>query len=149
PVLKLTGTQLLLGPMGRGELIRTWPPQTIRTFGSTFLAPYQLALQGYVVVATDYAGLGVANDRCGEPIMDEYLASPSQANDIVHSIKAAQEAFLEISKQLVVVGRSQGGGAAWSVAQRQVTRPSPGYLGAIAISPYTNFLNLEVKAGKQ
>ncbi|KAL8634820.1 MAG: hypothetical protein Q9226_009429 [Calogaya cf. arnoldii] len=115
-----------------------------------FLGPYQLALQGYDVVATDYAGLGVAKDTAGEPIMHKYIASgasPSQANDIVHSVKAAQEAFPEISKQFVVVGHSQGGGAAWSVAQREVTRPSPEYLGAIAISPYTSFLNVEGKFG--
>ena len=72
--------------MGRAELIRTWPPQTIRTFSSTFLAPYQLVLQGYIVVTTDYAGLGVAKDTSGEPIMDEYLASPSQANDMVQEV---------------------------------------------------------------
>ncbi|KAL9041867.1 MAG: hypothetical protein Q9180_000991 [Flavoplaca navasiana] len=118
-------------------------PSNHKNLWQHFLGPYQLALQGYVVVATDYAGLGVAKDTAGEPIMHEYLASPSQANDIVHSIKAAQEAFPEISKQFVVVGHSQGGGAAWSVAQREVTRPSPGYLGAIAISPYTSFLNEE------
>lgn len=75
--------------------------------------------------------------------MHEYLASPSQGNDIVHSVHAARVAFPELSKDFVVVGHSQGGGAAWAVAQRAASSPIPGYLGAIAISPYTNFLNEE------
>lgn len=42
--------------------------------------------------------------------------------------------------QFVVIGHSQGGGAAWSVAQRAATTSISGYLGAIAVSPYTNLL---------
>lgn len=41
--------------------------------------------------------------------MHEYLASPSQANDIVHSVSAAHSAFPELSKDCVVIGHSQGG----------------------------------------
>lgn len=108
-----------------------------------FLAPYQIALQGYVVVATDYAGLGVKKDPSGQPIVHEYLASPSQANDVVHSVTAAQAAFPELSRDFVVVGQSQGGGAAWAVAQRAASTSMPGYLGAVAISPYTNMLDLD------
>lgn len=105
-----------------------------------FLAPYQIALQGYVVVGTDYAGLGVKKYPSGEPIVHEYLTSPSQAKDVVYSVRAAQAAFPELSMQFVVIGHSQGGGAAWSVAQRAATTSISGYLGAIAVSPYTNLL---------
>ena len=105
-----------------------------------FLAPYQIALQGYVVVATDYAGLGVKKHPSGQPIVHEYLASPTQANDVVHSVTAAREAFPELSMNFVVIGHSQGGGAAWSVAQKAATTSIPGYLGAVAVSPYTNAL---------
>ncbi|KAK3169218.1 hypothetical protein OEA41_008601 [Lepraria neglecta] len=120
-------------------------PSNHKNLWQHFLAPYQLALQGYVVVATDYAGLGVEKHASGEPITHEYLASPSQGNDVIHSVKAAQAAFPELSKRFVVIGHSQGGGAAWAVAQREATSPVPGYLGAIAISPYTSFLNEEGK----
>ncbi|KAL8901175.1 MAG: hypothetical protein Q9207_005334 [Kuettlingeria erythrocarpa] len=120
-------------------------PSNHKNLWQHFNGPYQLALQGYVVIATDYAGLGVAEHASGEPIMHEYLASPSHANDVVYSVRAAQEAFPEISKHFVVVGHSQGGGAAWAVAQREVASPHPGYLGAVAISPFTNFLNEEGK----
>ena len=105
-----------------------------------FLAPYQIALQGYVVVATDYAGLGVKRHHSGQAIVHEYLAPPSQAKDVVHSVTAARAAFPELSMNFVVIGHSQGGGAAWSVAQRAATTSIPGYLGAVAVSPYTNAL---------
>ena len=118
-------------------------PSNYKNLWQHFLAPYQLALQGYVVVGTDYAGLGVQKDASGAPIMHEYLASPSQGNDVVHSVSAARVAFPELSKDFVAIGHSQGGGAAWAVAQRAAASPIPGYLGAIAISPYTNFLNEE------
>ena len=105
-----------------------------------YLCPYQLAVQGYVVVATDYAGQGVHKYPSGQTIVHEYLASPSQANDLVHSVTAAQAAFPELSKSFVVMGHSQGGGAAWAVAQRAALTSIPGYLGAVAVSPYTSIL---------
>lgn len=54
------------------------------------LAPYQLVLQGFVVVAADYAGLGVGKDALGKPIVLEYLASSSHAHDVFYSVQAAQ-----------------------------------------------------------
>ena len=116
-------------------------PSNYKNMMQHFLGPYQLALQGYVVVATDYAGLGVTKDASGAPIMHEYLASPSQANDVVHSVGAARAAFPELSRNFVAVGHSQGGGAVWAVSQKAAVTPIPGYLGGVAISPYTNFLN--------
>ncbi|KAF2683599.1 hypothetical protein K458DRAFT_443202 [Lentithecium fluviatile CBS 122367] len=88
-----------------------------------FWAPYNLALQGYVVVATDYAGLGVGKTLSGEPIVHGYLATPAQANDVIYFVQAAQQAFSQLGKQFVVIGISQGGAAAWSVAQHQVAAP--------------------------
>ena len=117
-------------------------PSHIRNLWQHFLGPYQLALQGYVVVAPDYSGLGVAKDALGKPIVHEYMASPSQANDVIYSVAAAQAAFPELSNQFVVIGHSQGGGAAWAVAQRQAVNPVPGYLGAVAISPVTRVIDL-------
>ena len=108
-----------------------------------FLAPHQIALQGYVVVATDYAGLGVREYPSGQSIIHEYLTPPSQANDVLYSVTAARAAFPELSKNFVVIGHSQGGGAAWAVAQKAALTSIPGYLGAIAVSLYTNILELE------
>ncbi len=116
-------------------------PSNHKAVWQHFLGPYQLVTQGYVVVATDYAGLGVHKTQSGEPIIHQYLACPSHANDIIYAVQAAQEAFAELSKHFVVVGHSQGGGAAWATAQRQVNQPISGYLGAVAISPVTTILD--------
>ncbi|MCJ1240567.1 hypothetical protein MMC14_008571 [Varicellaria rhodocarpa] len=116
-------------------------PSHMKNLHQHYLGPYQLALQGYVVVAADYAGLGVGTDASGKTITHEYLASPSHANDVLYSVQAAQAAFPELSKHFIVIGQSQGGGAAWSAAQRQVIEPVDGYLGAIAVSPVTKILD--------
>ena len=112
-------------------------PSSHKRIQQHFLAPYQILLQGYVVIATDYAGLGVSKTASGKHIVHEYLASPAQANDVVHSVRAARQAFPVLSEKFVVLGHSQGGGAAWAVAQRQAVTPIPGYLGAVAVSPAT------------
>lgn len=115
-------------------------PSNHKNLWQHFLAPYQLALQGYVVVGTDYAGLGIKKHASGEAIVHEYLSSPSQAKDVIYSVKAAQAAFPELSKRFVAIGHSQGGGAVWAIAQIAVTRSISGYLGGVAISPYANLV---------
>lgn len=106
----------------------------IRGLRDGFSEPFALALSGYVVVAPDYAGLGIPD------IKSPYFVLPSQANDLAYAIQAAQTAFPKLSRQFVVMGQSQGGGVAWSSAQRQVQTPVPGYLGTVAVSPFTDIL---------
>ncbi|MCJ1465568.1 hypothetical protein MMC07_004186 [Pseudocyphellaria aurata] len=125
---------------GTSGLTANSAPSHHKNLWQHFFGPYQLALQGYVVVATDYAGLGVDRHASGEKIVHQYLACPSHANDVVYSVEAAQAAFPELSKEFVVIGHSQGGGAAWATAQRQVAQPVSGYLGAVAVSPVSNLL---------
>ncbi|KAI9749235.1 MAG: hypothetical protein M4579_006951 [Chaenotheca gracillima] len=115
-------------------------PSNFRSLQYQFGAPFELALQGYVVVAPDYAGLGVEKDADGKFIPHQFAANPATANDLIYAVEAAQSAFKVLSKQFVVVGHSQGGGAAWSVAERQVKQPVKGYLGAVAGSPLTSLL---------
>ncbi|KAL8786445.1 MAG: hypothetical protein Q9213_002761 [Squamulea squamosa] len=117
-------------------------PSNVQNLWHHFQAPYQLALLGFVVVATDYAGLGVGADVSGNPIVHEYLNGPSQANDVAYSILAAREGFPELSQRFVVMGSSQGGLAAWSLAEKLVSKPMDGYLGTIALSPVTRVLDL-------
>jgi len=117
-------------------------PSNIQNLWHHFQAPYQLALLGYVIVATDYAGLGVGVDLSGKIIVHEYLNGPAQANDIAYSIPAAQEAFPELSKRFVVLGSSEGGMAAWGFAEKLVAEPMHGHLGTVALSPVTNVLKL-------
>jgi pimeloyl-ACP methyl ester carboxylesterase len=117
-------------------------PSNIQNLWHHFQAPYQLALLGYVVVATDYAGLGVGADGSGKFIVHEYLNGLAQANDVAYSIPAAQKAFPELSKKFVVIGSSEGGLAAWGFAEKLVSEPMDGHLGTVALSPVTRVLNL-------
>ena len=100
-----------------------------------YIAPFQLAIQGYAVVGIDYAGLGVEYDANGKFIPHQYFVGPAAANDAAYATQAAQTAFPELSKRWAVMGHSQGGGAAWATAARQAHTPARGYLGAIAVAP--------------
>ncbi|KAL9616610.1 MAG: hypothetical protein Q9160_008555 [Pyrenula sp. 1 TL-2023] len=104
-----------------------------------FDAPFTLALQGYAVVAPDYAGLGINQTADGSFIPHQWGASPAQANDLFYAVEAARKAWpAELSHNFVVMGHSQGGGAAWAAAERQARMPVSGYLGSIAASPLTD-----------
>ena len=113
-----------------------------------FVAPFILTLRGYTVVAPDYAGLGVSQDYNNQPIRHAYAASPAQADDLFYAVQAAQSAFPNLSKNFVLMGHSQGGGVAWAAAQRQATRPVPGYLGVVAASPLTNAYDFVRRLGQ-
>ncbi|KAL8716264.1 MAG: hypothetical protein Q9220_000169 [cf. Caloplaca sp. 1 TL-2023] len=126
---------------GTSGLFGDQAPSHLKGLSYQFGGPYILALQGYAVVAADYAGLGVERTADGETIHHEYVANPAHANDLFYSVQAAQTAFPKLlSKQFVIMGHSQGGGAAWAAAQRQAVEPVEGYLGAVAASPVTNVL---------
>lgn len=113
-------------------------PSHIRNLWQHSIAPFPLALQGYVVLTPDFAGLGVSRKRNNETIDYEIFDSPSGANDLFYAVQAAQQAFLALSSDFVVMVHSFGAGAAWSSAQRQSQQPVDGYLGAVAVSPLTN-----------
>lgn len=129
---------------GTSGLFGDCAPSHKKNLHEGFSTPFPLALQGYVTVAPDYAGLGVYTTADGQEIVHQYIASPSHANDVIYAVQAAQSAFSQLSSQFVVMGHSQGGGAAWGVAQRQALKPVEGYLGSIAISPVTNVLKLSL-----
>ncbi|EPE33126.1 alpha/beta-Hydrolase [Glarea lozoyensis ATCC 20868] len=135
------GFQVVAWAHGTSGISAENAPSHTKNLWQHFLAPYQLVCQGYVVVATDYAGLGVSKTADGKSIVHEYLALPAHANDVVYSVLAAQEAFPELSRSWVAVGHSQGGGATLAVAQRQAKDHIPGYLGAVPISPVTRLMD--------
>ena len=135
PRMLSDGAPIVAWAHGTSGIAADCAPSHLKNLWQHFLAPYQLALQGYVVVAADYAGLGVQKNGLGQFITHEYLSGPSQANDVLYSVQAAQQAFSELSKEFVVIGHSQGGGAAWAVAEKQAAERVDGYLGSVAISP--------------
>jgi len=94
-------------------------------YGEEGLMPMVRA--GFAVVATDYHGLGTAGPH-------EYVNKIAQARDVIYSIPAAHAAVPSLGNKWVVVGHSQGGLAAWSVAEMQATLRDPNYLGAVSVA---------------
>ena len=116
-------------------------PSHVRNLWYAYSGPFELALAGYAVVGSDYAGLGVSHFPNGEAIPHQYTASPASGNDLLYAAQAAHEAFPDqLTEEFVVMGHSQGGGAAWGAAQQQLHAKIPGYLGTIAASPVTDAL---------
>ena len=117
-------------------------PSNFQNLWQDFQAPYQLALYGYVVVATDFAGLGVSHDAAGKAVIHEYTNRAAQSNDLFYSVPAARQAFPALSKEFVTIGHSQGAAAVWSLAEKLVSEPLAGYLGAVVLAPGTNLFDL-------
>ncbi|MFW0797029.1 lipase family protein [Gordonia sp. CPCC 205515] len=99
--------------------------------------------QGYAVVSTDYVGLGT-------PGLMSYLNGSSEAHSIVDSVKAAQQMGLPLSKKWVIIGQSQGAGAALNAARR-ATDLSRGsgldYRGVVATGTPANIEQVVALAG--
>jgi pimeloyl-ACP methyl ester carboxylesterase len=82
---------------------------------------------GFAVVATDYHGLGTEGPH-------EYINKTAQARDVIYSLPAARAAVPSLGRRWVAIGHSQGGIAAWSVAEMQASLKDADYLGAISVS---------------
>lgn len=129
---------------GTAGYFKDCAPSNYRSLQYNFMTSYSLALEGFAVVATDYAGLGVTTRPNGEQ-SHEYLAGPAGANDVAYAVDAARNAFpdqFDKDGPFVAMGHSQGGGVAWAFAERQVASPQPGYRGTVTISPAIGFVDL-------
>ncbi|WP_433730788.1 lipase family protein [Nocardia sp. CA-129566] len=82
--------------------------------------------QGYAIVAADYAGLGTSGEH---PYLDGRVA----AHNVVDAVEAATGQYSSLAKKWVVVGQSQGGGAAVSTARyaTEFGGPELDYRGAV------------------
>lgn len=136
------GHPLLVWAHGTSGINPDSAPSNHKHLWHDFQVVYQLTLNGYVVVATDYAGLGVNQDALRNPIAHEYMTGPAQGNDVVFSIMAARAAFPELSEEFIIIGDSEGGQAAWAAAERLHNKPLSTHLGTIAMSPLTRLLSL-------
>lgn len=99
--------------------------------------------QGYVVVGTDYAGLGT-------PGLMSYLNGATEAHSVIDSVRAAHQMDLPLSPKWAIVGQSQGGGAAINSAW-WATRLTAGtgldYRGVVATGTPANIEQLVIQAG--
>src|SRR3984957_16780065 len=94
-------------------------------YGEEGLMPMVRA--GFAVVATDYHGLGTDGPH-------EYVNKIAQARDVIYSIPAARAAVHSLGSKWVADGHSQGGLAAWGVAEAEHDLKDPDYLGAISVA---------------
>ncbi|KAF2097667.1 putative secretory lipase [Rhizodiscina lignyota] len=136
---------------GTAGLFPACAPSNYRSLQYHFMVPYNVALEGFAVIAPDYAGLGVGHLPNGDSIRHEYLAGPAAANDLAYAIEAARKAFpeqLTNDGPFVAMGHSQGGHVAWAFAERQAVLPVAGYRGTISISPLTRVID-QVQAARQ
>ncbi|RDI66306.1 lipase family protein [Nocardia pseudobrasiliensis] len=83
--------------------------------------------QGYAIVAADYAGLGTPGEH-------PYLDGVVEAHNVVDAVRAASDHYGSLAKKWVVVGQSQGGGAAVATARHatEFGGPELDYRGAVA-----------------
>ena len=101
-----------------------WPAYPVITF---------FAARGYLVVATDYLGLGKSTFS-----FHPYLHADSEASAIIDSIRAAKTAArklqIPINDQVMLFGYSQGGHAAMA-AQREIERKYRTEINLVASAP--------------
>lgn len=84
---------------------------------------------GYVVVQTDYEGMGTPGDHT-------YLNAQSESNAVTDIVRAARNLDPGVGSRWVVGGHSQGGAAAISASELAVDyAPELTLLGAISVAP--------------
>jgi pimeloyl-ACP methyl ester carboxylesterase len=126
-----TGWPVIVWAHGTSGVARQCAPSLMKDvyYGEEGLFP--MLRGGFAVIAVDYHGLGTAG-------VHEYISKRAQANDVVFSVPAARAAVASLGPRWVVDGHSQGGLAAWGVAELERARRDPGYLGAVAVAPATH-----------
>jgi pimeloyl-ACP methyl ester carboxylesterase len=108
-------------------------------YGEEGLMPMVRA--GFAVVATDYHGLGTQGPH-------EYVNKSAQARDVIYSVPAARSAVPALGRRWVVIGHSQGGLAAWGVAEMEATLRDADYLGAISVAGAADLKSILAAMGK-
>ena len=121
------GWPIIAWAHGTSGVARLCAPSAMKDvyYGDEGLMPMVAA--GFAVVATDYHGLGTEGPH-------QYVNKTAQAHDVVYSIPAARAAVSSLGAQWVVDGHSQGGLAAWGVAEAEYVRRDPDYLGAVSVA---------------
>jgi uncharacterized membrane protein HdeD (DUF308 family) len=107
-------------------------------FGSGALYVLDRVLaEGWVLVATDYPGLGTAGPH-------PYLIGPGQAHAVLDAVRAARQLpDVALTSQTVVWGHSQGGHAAlWTGGLAPTYAPDVAPLGVAALAPASDLVGL-------
>lgn len=122
-----TGWPIIAWAHGTSGVARPCAPSAMKDvyYGDEGLMPMVAA--GFAVVATDYHGLGTAGPH-------QYVNKTAQARDVVYSIPAARAAVPGLGARWVADGHSQGGLAAFGVAEAEHDLKDPNYLGAVSVA---------------
>ena len=121
------GWPLIAWAHGTSGVARLCAPSAMKDvyYGEEGLMPMVAA--GFAVVATDYHGLGTEGAH-------QYVNKVAQAHDVLYSVPAARAAVPSLGSRWVVDGHSQGGLAAFGVAEAQYDLKDPDYLGAVSVA---------------
>lgn len=140
-----TATAVVLVPNGRapagGWPIVVWAhgttgvadkcaPSATANLGGVDTLLANLLINGYVVVAPDYEGLGSDG-------IHPFLNAESEGNSIIYAVKATKAYVNNTSNNWMVVGHSQGGHAAIAAAER-ASEAGLNFKGAVAYAPASN-----------
>lgn len=114
------------GTVGMGD---TCAPSRTLNPEASFTWAAQAIRAGYVITATDYAGLGT-------PGTEHYLVGADEARDVVNSVRAARTISGTANPQWVVYGHSQGGHAAlWTGTVARTYAPELDLVAVAAAAP--------------
>jgi pimeloyl-ACP methyl ester carboxylesterase len=122
-----TGWPIIAWAHGTSGVARLCAPSAMKDvyYGDEGLIPMVAA--GFAVVASDYHGLGTSGPH-------QYVNKTAQSRDVVYSIPAARAAVPSLGVQWVADGHSQGGLAAFGVAEAEHDLKDPNYLGAVSVA---------------
>jgi pimeloyl-ACP methyl ester carboxylesterase len=114
-----------------GTARRCAPSVSRESFGDGAIPGLEQVLGfGWVVVATDYTGLGTAGPH-------PFLIGPGEARSVLDSVRAARHlSTVTLGNRTVVWGHSQGGNAAlWTGILAPAYAPDAGVAGVAALAP--------------
>jgi len=111
---------------GLTGVARGCAPSLVQNLGEGSLLSMYVNL-GYVVIATDYTGLGTNFHNAS-------VDTVSNAIDVIYSVPAAHKAVPQLAAKWIAMGAFEGGRAALEVAEQESNLRDPNYLGSVAIS---------------
>lgn len=128
------------GSLGLGE--QCAPSRSSTPLGASAWLQ-EMIERGWVVTATDYAGLGTRG-------ASSFLVGQDEAHDLLNSVHAAHALPAGAGAKVVLMGHSQGGHAAlWSAALANRYAPDLQLLGVVALAAPTELASLLSRQWKQ
>ena len=129
------GWPIIAWAHGTSGVARACAPSAMKDVYYGPIGLFSLLEAGFAIVATDYHGLGTEG-------LHPYMDSIANARDVIYAVPAARAAVPSLGDRWVVDGHSQGGAAAWRVAELEATLSDHGYLGAVSVAGATHLKRL-------